>query len=68
VYWLRAEDMTDSFDNRNSSFGIPMGLLASGGERMEQLIEFRETLLFYQDPANGKRDMKRKNGLKLCVP
>lgn len=38
------------------------GLLASGDERMEKLIEFRETLLFYQDPANGKRDMKRKNG------
>jgi DNA sulfur modification protein DndC len=38
------------------------GLLASGNERMEKLIEFRETLLFYQDPANGKRDLKRKNG------
>lgn len=38
------------------------GLLASGDERMEQLIEFRETLLRYQDPKNGKRDMKRKNG------
>lgn len=38
------------------------GLLASGDERMEKLIEFRETLLFYQDPANGKRDLKRKNG------
>jgi DNA sulfur modification protein DndC len=38
------------------------GLLASGDDRMEQLIEFRETLLYYQDPANGKRDMKRKNG------
>lgn len=38
------------------------GLLASGDERMEHLIEFRETLRFYQDPANGKRDMKRKNG------
>lgn len=38
------------------------GLLAAGDERMEKLIEFRETLLFYQDPANGKRDMRRKNG------
>jgi DNA sulfur modification protein DndC len=38
------------------------GLLASGDERMEKLIEFRETLLFYRDPANGKRDMKRMNG------
>jgi DNA sulfur modification protein DndC len=38
------------------------GLLASGDERMEKLIEFRETLLNYRDPANGKRDMKRMNG------
>jgi DNA sulfur modification protein DndC len=38
------------------------GLLASGDERMEKLIEFRETLLFYRDPTNGKRDMKRMNG------
>lgn len=38
------------------------GLLASGDERMEKLIEFRDTLLFHQDPDNGKRDMKRKNG------
>ena len=38
------------------------GLLASGDERMEKLIEFRETLLFYRDPANNKRDMKRMNG------
>jgi DNA sulfur modification protein DndC len=38
------------------------GLLASGDERMEKLIEFRETLLFYRDPDNGKRDMKRMNG------
>jgi hypothetical protein len=38
------------------------GLLAAGDERMEKLIEFRETLLEYQDPANGKRDMRRKNG------
>ena len=38
------------------------GLFASGDERMEKLIEFRETLQFYRDPANGKRDMKRTNG------
>ena len=38
------------------------GLLAAGDERMEHLIAFRETLQFYQDPANGKRDMRRKNG------
>lgn len=38
------------------------GLLASGDERMEKLIDFRETLLFYRDPDNGKRDMKRMNG------
>jgi len=38
------------------------GLLAAGDERMEKLIEFRETLIYYRDPANGKRDMKRMNG------
>jgi DNA sulfur modification protein DndC len=38
------------------------GLLASGDERMEHLIAFRETLLEFQDPANGRRDLKRKNG------
>lgn len=38
------------------------GLLAAGDERMEHLIAFRETLLFYQNPDNGKRDMRRKNG------
>jgi DNA sulfur modification protein DndC len=38
------------------------GLLASGDERMEEVIEFREALLFCQDPANGKHDLKRKNG------
>ncbi len=38
------------------------GLLASGDERMEKLIEFRETLIFYRDPANGKRDKRRMNG------
>lgn len=38
------------------------GLFANGDERMEELIEFRETLLYYRNPANGKRDTKRKNG------
>ena len=38
------------------------GLLAAGDERMEHLLEFRETLLYYRDPANGKRDTKRMNG------
>ena len=40
------------------------GLLAAGDERMEKLIAFRETLLQYQNPANGKRDMRRKNGVE----
>jgi len=38
------------------------GLLASGDERMEKLIEFRETLLDFRDPANGWRDKRRMNG------
>lgn len=38
------------------------GLLASGDDRMEKLIEFRETLLEFRNPDNGYRDMKRKNG------
>lgn len=29
---------------------------------MEELIAFRETLIQYRDPANGKRDTKRMNG------
>ena len=29
---------------------------------MEKLIDFRETLMFYRDPENGKRDMRRMNG------
>lgn len=44
------------------------GLLASGDERMEQLIEFRETLVFYQNPANGKRDPKTKQGFDRPGP
>jgi DNA sulfur modification protein DndC len=38
------------------------GLLASGDERMEKLIEFRDTLVFFREPANGKRDTRRMNG------
>jgi DNA sulfur modification protein DndC len=41
------------------------GLLASGDERMEKLLDFRETLLHFRDPANNKRDMvtkKRQEG------
>jgi DNA sulfur modification protein DndC len=38
------------------------GLLASGDERMEPLIAFRERLLFFQDPTNGFRDTVRMNG------
>ena len=38
------------------------GLLASGDERMEDLLEFRETLIHYRNPENGKRDMRRMNG------
>jgi DNA sulfur modification protein DndC len=38
------------------------GLLTSGDERTEKLIRFRETLLFYRDPANGKRGNRRMNG------
>ncbi len=44
------------------------GLLASGDERMEKLIEFRETLLYYREPANGKRDNKRMNGNEAPGP
>jgi DNA sulfur modification protein DndC len=38
------------------------GLLAAGDERMEKLLEFRQTLLDYRDPTNGKRDARRVNG------
>jgi len=37
------------------------GLLASGDERMESMLEFRELLLVMQDPANGWRDTTRMN-------
>lgn len=38
------------------------GLLATGDERMEHLIDFRETLIEFRDPTKGYRDMKRMNG------
>jgi DNA sulfur modification protein DndC len=38
------------------------GLLAAGDERMEHLIEFRETLLEFRNPENGWRDSRRMNG------
>lgn len=38
------------------------GLLAAGDERMERLIQFRETLLHFQNPDNGWRDKRRMNG------
>lgn len=44
------------------------GLLASGDERMEKLIEFRQTLLDYRNPANDKRDKRRVNGNEAPGP
>jgi DNA sulfur modification protein DndC len=38
------------------------GLLAAGDERMEHLLSFRETLLEFRDPTNGRRDDRRMNG------
>jgi DNA sulfur modification protein DndC len=38
------------------------GLLAAGDERMEHLVEFRETLLEFRNPDNGWRDNRRMNG------
>jgi DNA sulfur modification protein DndC len=38
------------------------GLLAAGDERMEHLIEFRETLLEFRNPESGWRDGRRMNG------
>lgn len=38
------------------------GLLASGDERMESLLGFRETLLEFRNPDRGYRDMRRMNG------
>lgn len=38
------------------------GLLATGDERMEHLLAFREILLEFRNPANGQRDNRRMNG------
>ena len=38
------------------------GLLAAGDERMEHLIEFRETLMEFRNPDKGYRDSRRMNG------
>lgn len=38
------------------------GLLNAGDERMEQLISFRDILIEYRNPENGKRDTRRMNG------
>jgi len=38
------------------------GLLASGDERMEQLIQFRDVLINIRNPDNGYRDTRRMNG------
>jgi DNA sulfur modification protein DndC len=38
------------------------GLLASGDNRMEALIQFRDTLIQFRDPEQGYRDNVRKNG------
>jgi len=38
------------------------GLLESGDERMEHLLDFRNTLLEFRDPENGWRDNRRMNG------
>lgn len=38
------------------------GLLESGDERMEKLIEFRSTLIEFRNPENGYRDKRRMNG------
>jgi DNA sulfur modification protein DndC len=40
------------------------GLLAAGDERMEHLIEFRETLMEFRNPDKGWRDSRRMNGNK----
>jgi DNA adenine methylase len=38
------------------------GLLTHCDERMEKLIEFREKLQFFRDPANGNCDTRRMSG------
>ena len=44
------------------------GLLAAGDEVMEHLLNFRDTLLEFRDPANGRRDAKRMNGAESPGP
>jgi len=44
------------------------GLLASGDERMEALLDFRSTLIEFRDPNNGYRDSHRKNGQEAPGP
>jgi DNA sulfur modification protein DndC len=44
------------------------GLLAAGDERMEHLIEFRETLLEFRNPDKGWRDSRRMNGSESPGP
>jgi DNA sulfur modification protein DndC len=38
------------------------GLLESGDEKMELLLNFRDTLLEFRNPENGFRDTRRMNG------
>jgi len=38
------------------------GLLASGDQRMEALLHFRDTLMEFRNPERGYRDNVRKNG------
>jgi 3'-phosphoadenosine 5'-phosphosulfate sulfotransferase (PAPS reductase)/FAD synthetase len=40
------------------------GPISNDHKRIERLVEFRETLVVSQDSANGRRDLKRKNGRK----
>jgi DNA sulfur modification protein DndC len=44
------------------------GLLAAGDERMEHLIEFRETLIEFRNPDKGWRDHRRMNGSESPGP
>lgn len=44
------------------------GLLASGDDRMEELLAFREKLIEFQEPENGYRDLVRKNGQEGAGP
>ncbi len=44
------------------------GLMAAGDERMEKLIDFRETLIQVRAPENGFRDTRRMNGQEGAGP